>query len=643
MATTTKYTYRINRLSNPDLELGLKTGAIFTGSSSNITVSKILQYTTDPAITESSSDLVLTNKGYVDSIVEDLTASLDSHLATFITSYDSRIIVTPTNPANGLPTVQLKLNTVYANGAIRQFGYMHTASDNTTEDPGTLTGNDYKDVIIGIDVNQYGIIQKVTKRKLSTADLDNSGTFDNYKNWQIKVGETTDEVESSNVASGVTVKPLTFIAGNGLNIALDNTGSAPSVTFSPKLVATGAIEATSTGMNLKSLNSTVTDALKKITVDTYGRITDTTAVAFSDLPTQYHSATTYGFVAAKTDSSIETAVSGELAGTTGTYFYTSTGNWATIPFNRVARATASGTTGLQLLLAATTGTSVTSVSSSSLTFVPDSGTLSATNFVGNGASLTNLSFSGFAANSHLPEAMLPSAGIDVSNLKALTSSSSVVTDASGKLTTISNPSNNTDITAKDYVLTKHLAAVTGTGTTVPQWTDIKSLVTDIVAGEGGMQFKGVWTTASDAPTTGFKKGDFYKVANAMTFNGISLESGDTIIAIADYDSAYASASTVDKAGYWTPIQGNLVDTVTFSSSALTTGVLAIKSTGTKIITDGITATLTNSKWNLTNTNIDGVAAKATQLETSRTLWGQGFNGTANVSGDISSTGNITPA
>lgn len=35
--------------------------------------------------------------------------------------------------------------------------------------------------------------------------------------------------------------------------------------------------------------------------------------------------------------------------------------------------------------------------------------------------------------------------------------------------------------------------------------------------------------------------------------------------------------------------------------------------------------------------------KANQLATARTLWGQSFSGLANVSGAISSTGNITPS
>ena len=41
--------------------------------------------------------------------------------------------------------------------------------------------------------------------------------------------------------------------------------------------------------------------------------------------------------------------------------------------------------------------------------------------------------------------------------------------------------------------------------------------------------------------------------------------------------------------------------------------------------------------------LSGNATSATKLQTSRTIWGQSFNGTGNVSGAISSTGNITPS
>lgn len=40
---------------------------------------------------------------------------------------------------------------------------------------------------------------------------------------------------------------------------------------------------------------------------------------------------------------------------------------------------------------------------------------------------------------------------------------------------------------------------------------------------------------------------------------------------------------------------------------------------------------------------DSNVASATKLQTARTIWGQSFDGTANVSGDISNTGNITPS
>ena len=44
-----------------------------------------------------------------------------------------------------------------------------------------------------------------------------------------------------------------------------------------------------------------------------------------------------------------------------------------------------------------------------------------------------------------------------------------------------------------------------------------------------------------------------------------------------------------------------------------------------------------------STSCSGNAATATKLQTARTIWGQSFNGSGNVSGAISSTGNITPS
>lgn len=44
-----------------------------------------------------------------------------------------------------------------------------------------------------------------------------------------------------------------------------------------------------------------------------------------------------------------------------------------------------------------------------------------------------------------------------------------------------------------------------------------------------------------------------------------------------------------------------------------------------------------------STSCSGNAATATKLQTPRTIWGQSFDGSGNISGNISSTGNITPS
>lgn len=71
----------------------------------------------------------------------------------------------------------------------------------------------------------------------------------------------------------------------------------------------------------------------------------------------------------------------------------------------------------------------------------------------------------------------------------------------------------------------------------------------------------------------------------------------------------------------------------------------IKWSGTKLTSVSDTSfTLLSASTSIAKFNTDGGflgnAGSATQLETSRTLWGRPFNGTANVSGDMSSVGNM---
>lgn len=78
---------------------------------------------------------------------------------------------------------------------------------------------------------------------------------------------------------------------------------------------------------------------------------------------------------------------------------------------------------------------------------------------------------------------------------------------------------------------------------------------------------------------------------------------------------------------WSPTKNDLsISTLTLDASKLTIGnVFSSKS-------------VTIPTW---NQNTTGNAATATKLATSRTIWGQSFNGTSNITGDLTSVGSIT--
>jgi hypothetical protein len=73
---------------------------------------------------------------------------------------------------------------------------------------------------------------------------------------------------------------------------------------------------------------------------------------------------------------------------------------------------------------------------------------------------------------------------------------------------------------------------------------------------------------------------------------------------------------------------NTTSTIFANTTAGTAGQLSVSQGGTSAPTWISTASVT--------------VGKATQLETGRTIWGQSFNGTANISGAITGTGSITP-
>ena len=81
-------------------------------------------------------------------------------------------------------------------------------------------------------------------------------------------------------------------------------------------------------------------------------------------------------------------------------------------------------------------------------------------------------------------------------------------------------------------------------------------------------------------------------------------------------------------------QGNYANIVTLPSKS---GVLAL----TSDIPTKVSQFTNDSGYITSSASITGNAATATKLQTARTIWGQSFNGTANVSGSITGVDNIT--
>lgn len=91
-----------------------------------------------------------------------------------------------------------------------------------------------------------------------------------------------------------------------------------------------------------------------------------------------------------------------------------------------------------------------------------------------------------------------------------------------------------------------------------------------------------------------------------------------------------------------------VPNLTLSGNATISGTTTVSTltvNGGASFNNGLTGTLTGNLIGNASTasSCSGNAATATKLQTARTIWGQSFNGSGNVSGAISNTGNITPS
>ena len=143
---------------------------------------------------------------------------------------------------------------------------------------------------------------------------------------------------------------------------------------------------------------------------------------------------------------------------------------------------------------------------------------------------------------------------------------------------------------------------------------------------------GAYNVMSEMDVVAYSKGDHdivLPMASEEALGAIRIGEG---LAIGD-DGVVTVTSTGSIGGVNVTGEGNVISSVSLSGDRKTITFLRGV---TAITTDNYADTLDKRYLKL-----DGNAASATKLQTSRTLWGQSFNGTEDVSGDMTSVGSIT--
>lgn len=632
-------TYKIDRLSNTKLSLGLKTGAYLQANPDYIFFNKPL--TVDYNTAYADNDLgKLTTKKYVDATA---VAAAASKVKTWLNGSEK---ITLSNSADGLSqTISLMTSRDAA------FTYGSTTGGDTTVDS--------KKVIQSITVDKYGFVTGVTYKQMSSADLDNQGNvFDNYGGWQLGIGSSTDVAtilsmkgadglaSTADVAAGKYA--LRLSGANGVNLAL--TAGAVSSTLAISLTLDPAtLLADMNGLTLKSIMTAVDSNVYSFAVDKYGRITKAEELTTEKLAAKYKyfSGTDGVLIPANTT---ENQVSDAIPDSSNRYL-NQNGKWATIPYTDVSVQSVSDSTEYSLVgtNSPSSGT-VTQLfypggASTKITFNPNTGLLKATSFSGSGASLTSLNASTISSGT-VALARLPT---NIQNLNTLGSSitgygtnSVLYVSASGTLSAVPEM---TSANQANFVLTKKKS--TSTASTAPEWIDITTIVSDQigVALTSALIFKGFLgtstseSTISDLPSTG-KVGWMYKVSTAGTYGAgaFKCEINDSVYCVKDYD-ATTTITSENANDYWVVVQGNIDHAVTQSTDSYSTStnyVLPVKVLGSD------NTILYDSGMTYVNGILSATVTKANAITTPRSLWGNNFDGSADVKGNISNSGNITP-
>lgn len=663
-----KTTLKLDRLSNYSLTIGLKGGAILSteANSDFLTSSKLIKYATLPTFNNDTSANTLVHKKYADDLLVAGKAYTDTALESRIAvvghlrkNYsDNRLTITQTQAYNEGFTLKAGTNTA-TDG--QKYAYFTGQADTSKyADFIPADGGNAGNVITAIKVDEYGTVVGVDYKKISTADLDNTGgTYDNYVSWGFKLGGATDTYNvygSGNQGDGGSAsakgKTILDLIGSGITITYDTTATSEhKVTFTP-VVDNTYIKLTDSKIShvtqekLANNTAITTATLLKGTIDAAGHITGLSQVAYSDLShisqlTAYSSTNNLGLV--NRSEVVNTA-------NLDTGFYTVDGTWAKIPYASVAVA-ADQTTG-EIGLVGASGTNITTLEKSSkATINPNTGAIKAYSFSGIGSGLTSLNAANISSGT-LSADRLPT--IPANKLLGADVTENSILMYNG--TAIKGVKAGSIVKGENYVLTQGLDSQDQVTT---EFKDISTLIGEYIQGSDAMIFKGTIGAASDnaslaitidgsgvatnffTEVTGFKVGYTYKAVTRFSFadgasNTHTVEVGDILTAIQDAGSTDSPKFVVT--------QANIDGAVTFTNSqtAVAEGELAVfaNTKGTVIKGAGSTIKILTDA---TGTYLTGTIEKARALNAAVKIWGNDFDGSAALTADNTiQSGHIEP-
>ena len=148
----------------------------------------------------------------------------------------------------------------------------------------------------------------------------------------------------------------------------------------------------------------------------------------------------------------------------------------------------------------------------------------------------------------------------------------------------------TQVKPSSYGITTTAPSSTSDDTTIPTSKAVWSAVSNGIAANDAMVYKGTIAGGSTgsygALTSAASKGETYKVTTAGKINGIAVEVGDMLICNTDSTAAATSSNYSTIAANWDFIQANIDGAVTGPASSTANHIAVFDGTTGKVIKDG---------------------------------------------------------